>query len=217
MNPAAPKILNEMVESLKTAKLIAVTEDDEGRVNSKKDEANVIKWLMEQPQFHGRVREVGLRQFGDMIVTDYDGQDHYVNIKTSAGSSDNAFSKLGFLYAYTDIPVEDMPSSISDKKWFELMMAHKKDIGRDYWYLMLDKSNMNNVMVRGVKQIQNWVYNPTNNLQVNWKKECTCSPKETSFDQSFKDVVVNGVLYCWEKKVQSMLDGIEYRKRHGTA
>ena len=95
-NPSAPKILNDIVEALSTANINAVNDDDEGRVNSKKDEANVINWLLNNKKFKGKVRPVSLRQFGDLIVTDEKGVDHYVNIKTSSGGSDNAFSKLGF-------------------------------------------------------------------------------------------------------------------------
>jgi hypothetical protein len=211
MNPKAPSILNEAVEALKRANLTAVTEDDEGRVNSKKDETNVIEWLMAQPQFQNRVRPVGLRQFGDAIFTDDTGVDHYVNIKTSIGSSDNAFSKLGFLWAFTDLTIDKMPSKISNKKWFELIVKHRADIDRDYWFLSFDKLDMSHVMVRGVKQIQNWGKNPTNNLQIAWSKEHQTPLKAVTFDQAWDDVIVNGVLYCWEKYCEGMLDGIKYR------
>lgn len=217
MNPKAPKILNEAVEALKNAGLTAVTEDDEGRVNSKKDETNVIDWLMAQPKFSGKVRPVGLRQFGDAIFTDDNGVDHYVNIKTSIGSSDNAFSKLGFLWAFTDLSIEDMPSKISNAKWFEMISKHKKETDRDYWFLSFDKSDMSKVMVRGVKQIQHWGKNPTNNLQIIWNKEHEVQPKNCNFEQAWKDVIVDGVLYCWEKYCEGMLNGIGYRKKYATA
>lgn len=217
MNPKAPKILNDAVEALKQAGLTAVTEDDEGRVNSKKDETNVIEWLMSQPQFQNKVRPVGLRQFGDAIFTDEQGQDHYVNIKTSVGSSDNAFSKLGFLWAFTDLPIEKMPSKISNKKWFDTITKHKKETARDYWFLSLDKTDMSKVMIRGVKQIQCWGKNPTNNLQIIWSKEHEVAPKNCSFEEAWKDVIVDGVLYCWEKYCEGMLSGIDYRKKYATA
>ena len=212
MNPKAPKILNDIVTALRGAKLTAVTEDDEGRVNSKKDETNVINWLMAQPKFKNKVRPVGLRQFGDMIVTDDKGQDHFVNIKTSIGSSDNAFSKLGFLWAFTDLTIDKMPTKISNQKWFELITKHKANINRDYWFLSLDKSDMSKVMVRGVKQIENWGRNPTNNMQIAWGKEHTSALKEYTFDEAWNNVIIDGVLYCWEKYCEGMLSGINYRQ-----
>ena len=42
MNPKAPQILNDIVNALTTSKLKAVTENAEGRVNSKKDEDKII-------------------------------------------------------------------------------------------------------------------------------------------------------------------------------
>ena len=212
MNPAAPQILNDIVEALKGAKLTAVTEDDEGRVNSKKDELNVINWLMSQPQFQNNVRPIGLRQFGDMVVTDSQGEDHFVNIKTSIGSSDNAFSKVGFLWAFTDLTIDEMPSKISNKKWFELIVKHQADINRDYWFLSLDKSDMSHVIVRGVKQIQHWGRNPTNNMQIAWSKEHQSELKAFTFEQAWQNVIVDGVLFCWEKYCEGMLDGINHRQ-----
>jgi|688.fasta_scaffold41731_8 hypothetical protein len=213
-NPAAPKILNDIVAALSTANINAVTDDDEGRVNSKKDEANVINWLLKNKKFKNSVRPVALRQFGDLIVTDEKGVDHYVNIKTSSGGSDNAFSKLGFLWAFTDLPIEKLPKSISNKKWFELITKHKKDVGRDYWFLSLDKSDMNNVTLRGVKQVENWAKNPTNNLQINWRKEHDTKVKKYTFEQAWNRVIIDGVLFCWEKYCDSMLEGIKYRNAY---
>lgn len=212
MNPKAPQILNDIVTELRGAKLTAVTEDDEGRVNSKKDETNVINWLMAQPKFKNKVRPVGLRQFGDMIVTDDKGQEHFVNIKTSIGSSDNAFSKLGFLWAFTDLTIDKMPIKISNQKWFELITKHKANIDRDYWFLSLDKSDMSKVMVRGVKQIENWSRNPTNNMQIAWGKEHASALKEYTFEEAWNNVIIDGVLYCWEKYCEGMLPGINYRQ-----
>lgn len=212
MNPAAPQILNDIVEALKGANLTAVTEDDEGRVNSKKDENNVINWLMAQPKFKNKVRPVGLRQFGDMIVTDAQGKDHVVNIKTSIGSTDNAFSKLGFLWAFTDLTIDKMSSRISNKKWFELIVKHRANINRDYWFLSFDKSDMSRVIVRGVKQIQHWGRNPTNNMQIAWNKEHQSELKTFTFEQAWQNVIVDGVLFCWEKYCEGMSDGIQHRQ-----
>ena len=92
MNTKAPQILNDIVEALKKSNLKAVTENTEGRVNSKKDEDKIIAWLQKQPQFVGRIKAGVLRGFDDMFVVNYDGTEHPVNIKTSVGSSDNAFS-----------------------------------------------------------------------------------------------------------------------------
>lgn len=213
-NPAAPKILNDLVKALQSANIKSVKKSDEGRVDSKNDENNIFNWIKKQPKFKGRVRQAGLRQFGDLVVTDDEGNDHYVNIKTTTGGSDNAFSKLGFLWAFTDLSIENLPKSISNDKWFELICKHKKDIGRDYWFLSFNKSNMNEVSLRGVKQIENWAKNPTNNLQINWKKEHETKVKKYTFEEAWERVIIDGVLFCWEKYCYSMLEGIKYRNEY---
>jgi hypothetical protein len=212
-NPKAPQILNDIVEALKGANLQAVNENDEGRVNSKQDEDNIIAWLKKQPQFYDRIVGGELRNFGDMTVIDDKGESHVVNIKTSIGSNDNAFSKLGILWALTDLTIKDyqekkITKKISDNKFAELVMKHKADTPRDYWYLSLDKNDFNHVIVRGVKQIKHWGKNPTNNLQICWGKEHNCEPSDRPFDEVFEDVITDGVFRCWASKAAQWSVGI---------
>ncbi len=216
MNPKAPKILNEIVEALKKSNLKAVTENTEGRVNSKKDEDKIIAWLQKQPQFAGRIKEGVLRSFSDMIAVDAQGIEHVVNIKTSVGSSDNAFSKLGILWALTDLTIEDykkmkISNKISDTKFAELVIKHKKETERDYWFLSLDKNNFSHVMVRGVKQITYWGKNPTNNLQIVWNKEHECGPNTNTFEEVFYNVITDGAFRCWADKAAQWTKAIEFR------
>lgn len=217
MNPKAPAILNDIVGALKKSNLKAVTENAEGRVNSKKDEDKIIAWLEKQPKFKGRIKGGVLRSFSDMIVVDYDGSEHVVNIKTSIGSSDNAFSKLGILWALTNLTFDNYKdykilNKISDAKFAELVIKHKQETDRDYWYLSLDKKDFSHVVVRGVKQITHWGKNPTNNLQIQWAKEHTSEPGNKPFDEVFHNVITDGAFKCWEAKARQWQIGIEYRK-----
>ena len=216
MNPKAPQILNDIVEALKKSNLKAVTENTEGRVNSKKDEDKIIAWLQKQPQFAGRIKEGVLRSFSDMIAVDDQGIEHVVNIKTSVGSSDNAFSKLGILWALTDLTVEDykklkISNKIKDARFAELVVKHKKETDRDYWYLSLDKKNFSHVLVRGVKQITHWGKNPTNNLQIVWNKEHECGPNTNTFEEVFYNVITDGAFRCWADKAAQWTKAIEFR------
>ena len=152
-----------------------------------------------------------------MTVTDAAGVDHVVNIKTSIGSSDNAFSKLGILWALTDLTIEDyrelkIANKISDKKFAELVIAHKCNTDRDYWFLSLDKNDFSHVMIRGVKQIVNWGKNPTNNLQIAWAAEHLCAARDDDFDTVFNDVITDGVFKCWAMKADQWLAAIRYRE-----
>ena len=214
VNKQAPKILNDIVAALSKSNLKAVTDNNEGRVNSKQDEDQIIAWLQTQPEFKDYIVEGNLRGFGDMEIKDPETDElHIVNIKTSVGSSDNAFSKIGLLWAFTDLTYEDfeklkIAKKISDGRFAELVVKHKKETPRDYWYLSLDKNNFSNVMVRGVKQINHWGKNPTNNLQIMWGKEHESEPNTDSFDKVFENVITNGVFYCWYKKSEQWLKGI---------
>ena len=151
-----------------------------------------------------------------MIVVDDQGIEHVVNIKTSVGSSDNAFSKLGILWALTDLTIEDykklkISNKISDTKFAELVIKHKKETDRDYWFLSLDKNNFSHVLVRGVKQITHWGKNPTNNLQIVWNKEHECSPNTNTFDEVFYNVITDGAFRCWADKAAQWTKAIEFR------
>jgi len=217
MNKKAPKILNDIVKALAKSNLRAVNENSEGRVNSKKDEDKIIAWLERQPQFKGRIKGGVLRSFSDMIVVDYDGTEHVVNIKTSVGSSDNAFSKLGILWALTDLTLSDynllkISNKISDSKFAELVIKHKKDTDRDYWFLSLDKKDFSHVLVRGVKQITHWGKNPTNNLQIQWSKEHQSPDGDASFDKVFHNVITDGVFRCWANKASQWSQAIAFHK-----
>ena len=215
-NSKAPKILNEIANALRNSNLIAESDNTEGRVNSKKDEDKIIAFLKADPRFTDRIVEGALRNFSDMNVIDYDGTEHVVNIKTSVGSSDNAFSKLGLLWALTDLTIEDfrklkIAKKISDKQFSNLVVKHKKDTPRDYWFLSLDKKDFRHVVVRGVKQITNWGKNPTNNLQINWSLEHKSNPGIDKFDDVFYNVITNGAFKCWSDKAAQWMDAIKYR------
>lgn len=217
-----PRILSDIVEALKSSNLKAVKENTEGRINSKKDEDAIIEWLKIQPQFSGRIKEGRLRNFMDMEVLDYDGVNTYaVNIKTSFGAApDNAFSKLGLLWAFTDMSIEDFQrlkigQKIKDDKFSDLIICKKKETPRDYWYLSLDKSNFQNAIVRGVKQIKFWNKNPTNNLQINWSFEHKVKDVEIkTFEEVYFDVITDGVFKCWAEKSAQWANAVVFRQQH---
>jgi hypothetical protein len=222
-----PKILNEIVEYLKQVKLIAEESvGGEGRAGSLKDEQNVVALIKAHNRFGPLVvsnedafpekikitkriskkikkekkKKSEARKVGDLLIRDPEsGMICVINIKTTSGSTDNAFSKLGLLIALTDIPLSDLPDSIDWDKWTELVYKHKANIpGRDYWYLVLDKTDMSHIIIRGAKQINNWIPNPSNDLQISWKEEWSMPPADSSFNEAF-DKILNGLKICKAK------------------
>ena len=222
-----PKILNEIVVYLKQVKLIAEESvGGEGRAGSLKDEQNVVALIKAHDKFGPLVvshedafpekikitkrisnkvkkekkKKSEARKVGDLLVRDpVTGLICVINIKTTSGSSDNAFSKLGLLIALTDIPLSDLPNTIDWDKWTELVYKHKANVpGRDYWYLVLDKTDMSHIVIRGAKQINTWRPNPSNDLQISWKEEWSMPPADCSFDEAF-DKILNGLKICKAK------------------
>lgn len=210
MNTKAPQILNDVVNALKLAKIeISEKVEGEGRGGSLKDEGTIKTFLQEHAELGAYIHDVPPRGFGDMRVEDPDtGEIYVVNIKTSIGSTDNATSKIGFLYAFTDLTYEDLPGSMNWKKFNTLLAEHKADIpNKDYWFLCVDKNDSSNVMIRGAKQIVNWGENanPANLLQINWTKEKKCEPAYRTYDEAY-EVIINGIARCYKKAFNNLPD-----------
>lgn len=209
-----PKILEQIVEHLKIYQIqISEAVEGEGRGGSLKDEGSIKKALWNSP-YKDRVFDEKARKCGDMTVKDWNGDIHVVNIKTSLGGTDNCFSKGGLVYALTELKAEEIPSSMNFNKMNELIKAHKADIPqKDYWFLCIDKKNPGEILVRGAKQINNWVVNinPSNILQVNWKKEKLCEPVERTWDEAY-DTIIGGAIKSLNSFWENVPEEWKYNK-----
>lgn len=192
-----PKVLDDIADYLRKYQVgISEKVEGEGRGGSLKDEGSIKRALYEHEVFKHLIIDEAARKFGDMIVLDYDKiTRHPVNIKTSIGKTDNCFSKAGIVYAFTDIPDDEIPKSMNFNKMNTLIKTRGKNIPtRDYWFLCVDKLDSSNVLVRGAKQINCWTVNinPSNILQINWSKEKLLPHKERSYDEAL-EVIMGGV------------------------
>ena len=191
-----PLILKNIATYLKT-KNIAISEkiEGEGRCGSLIDEGTIKKNLLAS-DFKKYIINVDPRGFGDILIMDYNEIDiHVINIKTSIGSTDNCFSKGGFVYAFTSLAHDEIPKQLNFLQMNELLIKYKKDIpAKDYWFLCVDKNDPASIMIRGTKQINNWVVNinPANILQVNWKKEKVTEPSNRSYDEAY-ELLIGGI------------------------
>lgn len=196
-----PKILLDLVEDLKKANLIAEENiNGEGRVASLVDEKTITIWIKNHPKWSRYYIEVPARKPGDFLFRD-DENDliHVINIKTTKGTTDNATSMVGFIYALTDLTIEELPSKATEKTLLEYVDKRGVDIPmKDYWYLTFNKENMNEVFIRGAKQIVNWKSNPSNKLQINWSKEWETEYPNYSYEES-KNNIIGGLKEVWEK------------------
>lgn len=198
-----PKILEDVAETIRKKKItISEAVEGEGRGGSLIDEGTIIRFLENDTALGKYILSEEARRFGDMTVLDYDGETKYVvNIKTSLGGTDNATSKIGFLYALTDMEPEEMPGNMNWEKFMELIKERKADIPtKDYWFLCVDKKDSSNVMIRGTKQINCWYENPnpSNMLQIAWKKEKKLSDVYRTYDEVY-EVLIGGIKRCLQK------------------
>ena len=205
-----PKILLDITEAVRKEKIvISEAVEGEGRGGSLKDEGTIKRFLQSHPVLKEYIVDEKPRGFGDVTVIDYDGKTKYVvNIKTSFGTSDNATSKIGFLYALTDMEPEEMPGAMNWKKFYELLQSRKADIpAKDYWFLSVDKNDSKEIMIRGAKQINCWTQNanPSNLLQINWNKEKSLLPLERTYDEAY-EVLVGGIKQCMKKFLNNLPD-----------
>ena len=199
LSKTMPLILFDIQNYLKEYQIkINGNVEGEGRGGSLKDEGEVKNALMKHEVFQHHVKDVKARQFGDIHVVDYDKQrTHIVNIKTSTGNTDNCFSKIGFVYSLTDLSHTALPSSMNFDKMNKLINNNRPknyDELKDYWSLCIDKNDSSQVIIRGARQINCWKVNinPSNILQVDWKKEKTLPPAIRTYDEAYA-VMMGGV------------------------
>ena len=204
-----PTILTELVNDLKTANLIA--EDNvngEGRVASLVDEEHITQWISNHQRWGTLYIEVPARKPGDFYLRDVENDlIHVINIKTTKGTSDNATSMVGFIYALTDLTIEELPSFATEKTLLEYVQNRGVDNPmKDYYYLTFNKNNMNDVFIRGSKQIVNWCSNPSNKLQINWSKEWETEYPNYTYEES-KNNIIGGLKEVWDKVKLKMPEG----------
>ena len=189
-----PTELVEAVEYLNEIKIVLCTLHTDGRRNSAEDEDIIIKLLQDE--------------FGEENIID--GEDrfwwdvrifgYYVNIKTSdftKGASDNISSFAGILYAFTQIPADEINKHPQSQKFINALLDTRDvDNNRDYYLLVVDKSTTN-VYVSSVKSLAKITANGNNlPFQINWSKNTV--PVERTHRQAY-----DFVIECMDKGIKA--------------
>jgi hypothetical protein len=170
-----PLIMYSMQKYLKLQKLKFIDANDDGRVNSSMDEDNIIQIIVKH--YGNRIKKPNMRMWYDILAFDYRYGWIPINIKTTTTqTSDNTGNLAMCVYAYTNIQL-DLDKSYENGKMSVVLVdalkskkyniLHKKD----YYFLVLNKTNANDVIVNSVKGLTHLTPN-INNLpfQVNWAK-----------------------------------------------
>jgi hypothetical protein len=173
------EFLSKITDSIRGKDLNFTHNSQDKRTDSTINEQKVINYLRTVEGVGEFMLEVPARHWTDVLFN-YNGEIIAINIKLpdlQKGGSDDAYSRGGLLWSLTDIPFERIPRPCTNIQLAKLLienLSQKKY--RDYYYLVIDKHDTNNVMCRGLKEINNIVLNPSNTFQINWKKECALSP-----------------------------------------
>lgn len=179
-----PKTLLEVQEFLKQQQLHLSTPLKDGRLNSSFNEDEIIKLIKNK----FKISEPNSRQWFDFSFEE-NGEFFPVNIKvTTTDTADNLNCKLGIYYALTGL-MPDFSNGIDWLNYFERLKENMgKNQNKDYYFLIINKNNPEEIFATTLKSIKKLQANGNNlPFQCRWKenKEIT----ERTFEESKKFIL----------------------------
>ena len=166
---AIPQILNKIELFLKEerSKLVLSTGSKDGRINSIKNESEILDIL--QTRFPIQIPHA--RAWYDFSITDKDNNWYPVNIKvTNTKGNDNLSSKLGLYYSLTG-KIPDFKNELGWDKFFKKLKDNIQINSKDYYFLVVNKEENQDIFINSLKQIKVLVPNGNNlPFQCHWNK-----------------------------------------------
>ena len=172
-----PTIMYKMQLHLKMQSIQFSTQNDDGRINSCIDEEHIIQLLVDK--FGNRIKKPKARMWYDILAYDYMYGWIPINIKTTTTlTSDNTGNLAMCVYAYTNEMLDIHREKTYDNgKMSEILFEklrnkqYNYNNKKDYYFLVLNKSNPGEIIINSVKGISILTPN-SNNLpfQVCWNK-----------------------------------------------
>jgi hypothetical protein len=172
-----PLILYKIQKYLQNCNFEFTNQTNDGRINSCIDEEKIIVLLLEK--FNNRIKKPNIRMWYDILVFDNICGWLPVNIKTTTTkSSDNTGNLAMCVYAYTDEKLDvHKNNTYENGKMSELLIKkikekkYNKIYKKDYYFIVLNKNNSNDIIVNSVLGLQKITPN-NNNLpfQIMWNK-----------------------------------------------
>jgi hypothetical protein len=167
-------ILEEICNYLKNKDFSLSSQRDDGRINSALNEDDILK-LIE-------------KKFNIDIPVSRDWADFYidtmpVNIKiTTTNTADNASSKKGVYFALTG---QIYSGNEQWENYLKQLQQNIKDTNKDYYFLIINKDNTNDIFINSLKQVSTLQANGNNlPFQIKWCDNKTMITK--SFDEAKK-------------------------------
>jgi len=172
-----PLIMYKIKKYLKLQSFQFSNQNEDGRINSCIDEDKVIKLLIEK--FGEKIKKPKIRMWYDILAFDYMYGWLPINIKTTKTvTSDNTGNLAMCVYAYTDELLDIHRNKSYENGKMSVILFNKlknkkynTNPKKDYYFIVLNKTNANDIIVNSVKGLT--ILTPNiNNLpfQVNWNK-----------------------------------------------
>lgn len=152
-----PLIMYKMKKYLEIQVFQFSNYNEDGRINSCIDENEIIKLLIEK--FGERIKKPKIRMWYDILAFDYMYGWIPINIKTTTTiTSDNTGNLAMCVYSYTDEMLDiHSNKSYENGKMSNILfnkLKNKKyntNNKKDYYFIVLNKTNTNDVIVNSVK------------------------------------------------------------------
>lgn len=213
INAACRRVRSEYlqrIEKMDRKEIKAGCPKKDGRLESAHGEA----WFLNRLIHHLRANRPSLpiersatREWYDIRVCGIP-----INLKLTCGGTDNAFNKMSIEFSIRgSVPKK---TKISFNEWLDHLvealpsMSDRRDRRREYHYLVFNKTDGQFRFV-SLLDIQSFRSNPTNILQICWRREFHCDLPKTRM----RNDKLNTVRRILEVIRQSLLQDYERKKR----
>jgi hypothetical protein len=172
-----PLIMYKIKKHLQSQSFMFSNQNEDGRINSCIDEEKIINILIEK--FNDRIKKPKIRMWYDILIFDYIYGWLPLNIKTTTTlTNDNTGNLSMCVYSYTNENLNIYNNkSYENSKMSDVLFnkiknkEYNKNNKRDYYFIVINKNNYNDIIVNSVKGLT--ILSPNiNNLpfQICWNK-----------------------------------------------
>lgn len=172
----------------------------DGRINSANDERGYLERLKSEllasdPTMNIQIAPI--RFWYDLSINGLP-----IDLKLTNGTKDNAFSLKAIIYTLTGATIKRRMSL--NEMWVQCKSSLKstRDPMTEYHYLVVNK-NTNKFIFRSLMDINTYGTNPSNTLQINWKKEFEV-PKNTMLYDDKVVALLSAIQTSVKQKMDSM-------------
>ncbi|MBQ9253469.1 MAG: hypothetical protein IJ180_01695 [Bacteroidales bacterium] len=174
-----PTIIENICQYLQEKDFSLSSNFTDGRINSSVNEEMILNLITQKFD----IVKPRAREWFDFAIEDNDKL-YPVNIKiTDTTHTDNLSCKLGIYYALTGL-LPDIPNETSWEKFFAKLYTNiGKYKDRNYYFLIVNKSNYKDVFVNSLKDLQE-IYPNGNNLPFQCKWNINRNAKNRTFEEA---------------------------------